>query len=194
LIKQREILLHLLQDWKQSETLQILYVPRFEASIHEGVAGTVTANTVVLAATPTLGLLDTRPEAYNGYILRILSASATNDYVQAVPIASYDHTTRTATLTASMVNVPTGMITYEVVPTSDNLVRAVVCTRTALNIVGDDADRVRTGLLISRLKREQRALRLDVGTRQSRWPKSMLGDTMDNQERNTGLAEFGTPS
>lgn len=89
------------------------YVPSADILPHEGTAGSATGTTLVLAATPTIGVLDTRPNAYLGGLVRILGDS--NGIMQERVVTAYDVTTRTATVDAWSPT-PGGTILYDILP------------------------------------------------------------------------------
>jgi hypothetical protein len=153
-------------DWG-SHTLRLEYIPNGDVSFHDGTAGTITNSTtnnnctIVLASSPTTGSLDTRPNAYAGQILRILSAT-TNDYEQQRIITAYDVTTRTATVQPAFSTslVPSGTVTYEVAPFLGtefgvDLVSLAVA-RYILGIEGDSGRLKTMSMLYTNLMREIR--------------------------------------
>lgn len=70
-------------------------VPSGDICLHLGTGAVIGPSTIKLAATPTLGLLDRRPNAYAGQVLRIIHEGRA---WQERIIGSYDTTTRRATV------------------------------------------------------------------------------------------------
>lgn len=139
--------------------MRIHYVPSATSKMHSGTAGTVAASSVVLAATPTLGALDTHYQAYAGHILRILSAS-TNNYVQERQISSYDHTTRIAILRAALSPLPTGTITYEVVPLLHSDIASLVSLAAARRVISGEGNADRLNSLTQSYREDFRDLQM----------------------------------
>jgi len=161
-------ILRLEPDWKgEDTTYQLDYIPTGDVRLHAGTAGTITNDstagtcTLVLAATPTTGVLDNRPNAYAGSILRILSATA-NNYVQERIISSYDVTTRTATLRPHFEAdlLPSGAVTYEIAPLLWQASDMVVAVAVAKVIAGIEGDSKRFNALHQQYAVEIRRLRL----------------------------------
>lgn len=101
------------EDWT------LLFIPSGDVMLHYG-SGTVVGSartTIQLAAAPTLGLLDQRPNAYVGQVLRVLHSGC--PWGEQV-IESYDVATRQATVRLPFAS--TGYpaagnaITYEIAP------------------------------------------------------------------------------
>lgn len=139
--------LRFIPKWQAgTETVRLTYVPSGDVRLHHGTAGAVTANTVVLAATPTLGSLDSRENAYLGCVLRIVSAD-TNGYVQERLITAYDQATRTATLEHALTDVPTGTITYEIIPGYGRLLESVIAAMVARDLQRINGNQVKVRLL-----------------------------------------------
>lgn len=104
-----------------------------------------------ISATPSAGALDTRPNAYVGSLLRILTAT-TNNYEQDRMIVAHDVTTQKVTVapafTAALL--PTcglaGTVTYEVAPPLDEPVEYAIACWVAMNLLAMEGDegRLRT--------------------------------------------------
>lgn len=169
-----------------TETLRLEFVPSGDIRLHGGTAGTITnslsANTctVVLASSPSVGSLDTRPNAYAGSILRILSAS-TNNYMQERIIQSYNVTSRTATLAPAFeaALLPGGAtVTYEIAPLLYQAHDFVVAMAVARNIAVIEGDPARTKFLTQRYAERMRDLRLNESAYQG-----LVGDRMSVDTR-----------
>ena len=154
-----------------NKTVVVAYVPNGDVLFH---SGSVTASTdivndltnfectVALATTPTLGVADNRPNAYVGCVLRIISASATNDYVQERLITAYDVATNTATLEPCFDTgmAPTGTVLYEIIPPKfQNRTIAIAMGATAA-IIGIEGDIPRKNAAEVQYQKALRTLRL----------------------------------
>jgi hypothetical protein len=171
----------LLTDWRSTDILEILYVPNGEAYMHKGTAQSATAGTITLATAVTDGTMDTRANAYAGYLCRVLSD--TTKYVQERIIDSYVNTTKVATLTTDWSPTPTGTIVYEVLPTYSNIIKHAVCMQAAMDILGNEGNSKRMQLIERRYLVKIRALRQMITKKSSRFGGHMLGDTSDNDDR-----------
>lgn len=171
----------LLTDWRCTDTLEILYVPNGESLMHLGTASAAAAGTITLASTPTDGTLDTRANAYAGYLCRLLES--TEDYIQERIIDSYVNTTRVATLTTDWDPTPTGTIVYEVLPTYSNIIKHCACMQAAMDILGNEGNDKRMKGIERRYLVKIRALRQMIGKKASRFGGHMIGDTSDNDDR-----------
>jgi len=152
-----------------SYDLRIVYLPSGTVRLHTGTAGTITNSvsdnqcTIVLDDSPAVGTLDTRPHAYAGSVLRILSATE-NDYVQDRIIQAYDVTTKTATVVPHFDAdlVPGGIVTYEIAPPFDETIDLLVATYVARTIVALEGDRNKFELLTEMWREQLRDLSQQV--------------------------------
>lgn len=107
------------EDW------ELWGVPSGDVCLHKGTGTVVSPTVITLAATPTLGLLDRRPNAYAGQVLRLLSAG--RSWQEGV-IASYDHTTRRVTMHTAFVQgandlpADAASVDYEIAPVGNRAV------------------------------------------------------------------------
>jgi hypothetical protein len=171
----------LLTDWRTTDTLEVLYIPNGESQMHKGTAVSASASTIVFPSSITDGTLDTRANAYAGYLCRLLSD--TNGYVQERIINSYNNVSRTATLTTNWDPTPLGTIVYEVLPTYGNLIKDVSCLNAALDILGNEGNAKRTKLQEVRYQVKMRELRQMIRKKSSRFGSHAIGDTSDNADR-----------
>jgi len=154
----------------EGDFLRFEYVPSGCAALHEGTATAVAADgsTITLAATATLGELDTHPHAYAGARVRVLSATgagAANNYVQERTIASYAHTTRVATLNEPFSPVPAGaVITYEIAPITDQVMDRAIWLHATLDVMAVE-DSPHYYKLRDRMRTTMRDIRLGAGQR-----------------------------
>jgi len=112
------------ETYTENYRLRFVYAPWSVPLLHYGTAAdsnhTSTPTTIKLAATPTAGSLDTRPNAYATCIVRILGSDA-NDEAQERVVKSYNPATRIATLWAAWSPVPTTNTVYEIAPPLDSV-------------------------------------------------------------------------
>lgn len=180
--------IRLLSDWNSSQTLQVLFMPNSETFMHKGSVATpftteITATTITFAATPTDGTLDTRPNCYAGYMVRLLSSSTGR--VEERIVTAYDNATRIATLNEAWDSTPvTGTaVVYEVIPQFSRLIRHIVCLRAALDILAQEGNQKRMETLSVSYQVKLNALRRYLSSKQARFPHSANGDTVDNSAR-----------
>lgn len=113
-------------------SLRVWYVSTGDVHPHYG-SGTLAdvsgTDTVTLANTPTLGLLDRRPNAYAGQVLRVLPSSSAAAVEQRIITSS----TFAAGVFKALVDHPftytsDGAVTYEIAPAgSQSLYEAIAC-------------------------------------------------------------------
>lgn len=171
----------LLSDWRSTDTLELLYVPNGEAFMHKATATSVGANKIVFPSSVTDGTLDTRANAYGGYLVRILSD--TMGYVQERIVDTYNNVTRTATLTTDWNPTPMGTIVYEVLPTFSNIIKHCICLQAAMDVLSNEGNEKRLKTATGRYLVKIRALRQMITKKSSRFPSHALGDTSDNDQR-----------
>lgn len=171
----------LLTDWRSTDVLEILYVPNGESLMHKATASSVAASSIIFPATVTDGTLDTRANAYAGYLIRILTD--TTGFVQERIIDSYNNITRKATVTTDWDPLPTGTVVYEVLPTFSNIIKHCVCQQAAMDVLGNEGNNKRLQTLVGRYLVKIRALRQMIGKKSSRFGGHALGDTSDNDTR-----------
>jgi hypothetical protein len=171
----------LLTDWRSTDVLEVLYVPNGESFMHKGTAQSTTDSTITFATSATDGTLDTRANAYAGYLCRILED--TTGYIQERTIDSYVNTTLVATLTTDFSPSLTGSTIYEVLPTYSNIIKHAACMNAAMDILGNEGNKKRLQLLERRYLVKIRALRQLVSKKSSRFGSHAIGDTADNDDR-----------
>lgn len=171
----------LLTDWRSNDILEMLYVPNGESFMHKATASSVGANTIIFPSSVTDGTLDTRANAYAGYLVRILSD--TTGYVQEKVIDTYDNVIRKATLTTDWNPLPTGTIVYEVLPTFSNIIKHCVCLQAAMDVLSNEGNEKRLKTVTGRYLVKIRALRQMITKKSSRFPGHAIGDTSDNDQR-----------
>jgi hypothetical protein len=142
---------------------------------------TGTGNQLTFASSVTDGTLDTRENAYAGYMLRVLSDD--NTIVQERIITAYSNTTRVATLSEPLSPLGLGTLTYEVVPQYSRLLRQVVSLRAAIDLLANEGNAKRIQTLTAAYAVKMSALRRHLSKKESRFPGHMDGDTEDNMNR-----------
>jgi len=182
-----------------TDTWTVLYLPSGDFLPHyatDGYVGEVesslssddavgTEKTFKLSASPALGLLDLRPNAYVGAMLRILNRSTGTQIVEERIIASYDVEDRQLEVTRPWTfhGDAAATITYEIVPAGMQSLAQAVAGRVAISM---GVDKNVSAKMMQYLDREYRfALKtvLDNLTHmQMRVPKHYDKSTMDNTE------------
>jgi hypothetical protein len=142
---------------------------------------TGTGNQLTFASSVTDGTLDTRENAYAGYMLRVLSDD--NTIVQERIITAYDNTTRVATLSEALSPLGLGTLTYEVVPQYSRLLRQVVSLRAAIDLLANEGNAKRIQTLTASYVVKMSALRRHLSKKESRFPGHADGDDETNQDR-----------
>lgn len=142
---------------------------------------TGTGNQLTFASSVTDGTLDTRENAYGGYMLRVLSDD--NSIVQERIITAYDNTTRVATLSEALSPLGLGTLTYEVIPQYSRLLRQVVSLRAAIDLLANEGNAKRIQTLTASYAVKMSALRRHLSKKESRFPGHMDGDSEENLNR-----------
>lgn len=163
-----------------SQTLQVLYVPNSEVSIHTATADSGTASTIVFPSTPTAGTLDIRDHAYAGYVVRTLSGTGAG---QERVMQSYDAATRTGVPRPDWTTAPDDTTVYEVLPQYSRLIKHVVVLYAALDILANEAKTQRRAEVEKQVLRKMTALRNVIGKKVNRFGTRGAGlDTNDNTD------------
>lgn len=174
--------IRLLAKWKTAYTLQVDFVPNSETYSHLGTTATYTPTTVTLDSTPVDGSLDTRPDAYAGYLFRVLSSTDSESvYTQERRIISYNNQTRVATLDETLSPTLVGTVTYEVVPAYSTLLQDVVCFHTAMTLLGIEGAQKKYALVKDIYNERKRALRQQL-RKEFRIGKTFEGQTTTNSK------------
>jgi len=110
-----------------SQVWTLRYIPGADFQMHEGLTIPDTSTTFLLSAAPTLGTLDTRPNAYLGALLRVLNDA--NGILQERVVTAYDAATRICTVEA-FDPVLSGDVSYDILPPlyTESLKNAVALT------------------------------------------------------------------
>ena len=172
--------IRLLSKWKSGHTLECAFVPNGEPHPHKASSATYAAGTFTLPSTVTDGTLDTRPNCYAGYLLRVLaSTDVAAVYSQERIISSYNNQTRVATLSENFSPALVGTVTYEVVPMYSELTKQVFAMKTALMLLSFEGSSKKYGLLEDVYQKALRALRLTL-RKEARMGQAFEGRTPDN--------------
>lgn len=156
----------------QAEDWTLWYVPSCDFMCHKG-SGTVVGtarDTIDLAASPSLGILDQRPNAYAGAVLRVIHSGAP---WQERVISSYDVATRRAVVRVPFATTgypaAAAAITYEIAPIAHlSLWKAIAC-RTAFNLgVARNVSEKKLALIDAEYRRALKAIRDRLGNIQGR--------------------------
>lgn len=171
----------------EAETVDIWYIPSPAVVPHYSSGGGACAadgTTFTLAATPTLGFLDRRENAYAGMFLRYLPSDGV---WQERIITSYDPATRVATLRRPLSSIPgtRTSLAYEIAPIYHSSLWEAIACRAAMklgtmNRQGNPAlDREYAASL-----KTARDLLSNYNSRRSNLP---IGNTLDAPENDFGV-------
>jgi hypothetical protein len=174
-----------------AETWTIWAVPSADFMCHKG-SGTLTnistttselGHTVALASAPTLGLLDRRPNAYAGAVLRLVDD---NMPIQERVIQSYNVSTRVATVrtpfeSTGVVALGTATVKYEVAPYYWQGLWNAIAIRTAFQIgVARNLSEKKMGMLDGLYRHAIKTTRDQLGNMMGRRTKGFNMMTLDN--------------
>lgn len=162
--------------WSDEPTLRIEYIPNGDIKPHLATVADVstdidaTGTIITLPATVTDGTLDTRENAYGGYIMRVLSASeAASNFEQLSMVKSYDRLTRQITLYRPLSPVPsTGTMVYELAPVMPTIFEDVLSLHVARQMATSEGNDKRHRILTQRYIEAARAFRIFMTKVQAR--------------------------
>lgn len=182
-------------NWNGSaETLELTYVPSGEIAPVDGKyesEESFSSTSITLPATVINGDLDTRPNAYAGYMLRLrppvgttpVDGDATTIRQEHV-ISGYNAITRVCTLATALdpaIALSSGEeLVVEVVPMLHDMLASIVALRTAMNILASEGNKDRNDMLTMEYRRKLRSLKLQLNAIAGRRAKQFEGDTRDN--------------
>lgn len=150
------------------DVLTIEYVPNGTPRLHYGALTLDTAGVVANLSTQTLGTLDTRLNAYAGCILRIYhDADTSYNYIQERTIASYERTTKKATVDVAFSpnqgdGTHTGVTSYEIAPPISRGLDHVIGLYLAMWVAATETDKSRYYLIRNFYRDALRNLRLQA--------------------------------
>jgi hypothetical protein len=163
-----------------AETLEILYIAGGDVSIHTATASAGAASTITFPASPTDGSLDTRPDAYAGYIVRTLSGTGAG---QERIVSAYDSATRIATVRPAWTTAPDATTVYEVLPQYSRLIKHVIALYASLDVLGNETRIEARKEIELQLQRKMSALKLTLAKKVRRFGTQGPGvDTYDNTD------------
>lgn len=166
------------------ETIEILYIPNGDFRPHNGTTTSISADglTVVLGATPTDGTLDRRPNAFGGYVFRLLnSADGTAPNEQERLVASHDNASRTLVLRRPLNPIPAGdALAYELVPAIPAIFEDVLVVHVARRICEANGNVQRANMLMRTYAEKARSMRLQISKTQFQEAKRFDGRTTSN--------------
>lgn len=182
------------------ETIDIHYIPNgdFIPHYHTGSESTqggemTSFTTFVFDATPTLGAIDNRENAYAGATLRVWTTAAGHHgglpdhaVLEERIIESYDASTRTATVrrpfTTDISDGTKPGLRYEVAPVGMNsLMQAIACS-SAMNMgAARNITQKQMGFMILQYKTAMKTIGDNLSFMQARKPKSYEKNTIDNR-------------
>lgn len=172
-----------------ADTFIVLYNPSGDVYIHQGIGthDAMDATKFTLAATPTRGTLDMRPQAYAGQVLRILGSS--DGIVQERVIASYDPATRIVTVRTPFsptLATPGGAsgINYEIAPAGGPSLWDAVGLKAGLRMMafkGASASQMQN--IVIEYQKSLKALRDSITTVNMRTGHRFQQDVYSNRDR-----------
>jgi hypothetical protein len=186
--------LRLGKKWKVGDTMQVEYVPNGEIM---PINGQLTSeegpftSTFTLGTTQVNGVIDTRPNAYAGYILRTYPPTGTTvttagqTVTQERVISAYDPVTRVCTLATDLIEIdldPGETLNYEVMPVLGIQLEEIIILRTARNILALEGNKERYALQSNEYREKIRNARLALATYKLRHGNQFKGDDVDNRQ------------
>lgn len=176
-------------DWKRNDTLRVWYIPNGEISLAEGVlSGTHTTSAVQVAAATT-GSLDTRQNAYAGYILSVTDAGDSQRNDRIITSSSHSSGAWTFNVEPAFDFTPANSDAYELRPVFGVKAQMAVALQAALFITSFERMKTAEASVQRRLTQVLRELRLSAANQDQIVGQHFRGDTWDN-ERLAGY-EYG---
>lgn len=172
-----------------TETVAVVieFTPVMDVRMHKGTGSRDTGDTtsLTLDSTPTQGVLDNRPNAYVGCMIRILDDGSTPISEQERIVTSYDNTTGEALVSpAFSPALGSGTITYEITPPTSKAFYNVVAMRGALTLLASKGGSDNRYMKVMReYQAAIRALRNVTTWREARVGPRFHSDTVDNRDR-----------
>lgn len=171
-------------NWSDNTVYELLYIPNgdmYPIEFATTVYGTDTTNKTWTIGSVTDGTLDTRKNAYGGYLLRFLSAD-TNNFVQEIPVASYDNENGRIVLVSAPDPVPVTNVKAELVPVLTKQFEDVVSLGVARRILAIDGHARRKDLVDQEYREAVRSLRMQISKVQQRLSSRYDGRTPENED------------
>ena len=175
--------IRLLEKWKTGYTLQVGFVPNAEPFPFKADSATYAAGTITFPSSVTDGTRDTRPQAYAGYMVRILSSTdSAAVYTQDRYISSFNNQTRVATLVENFSPALAGTVTFEVVPVYSLLFQQVWVMHAVQKLLGFEGAQKQYSLLEAIYQKNLRSLRMSA-VKEFRVGRTFENRTSDNPNR-----------
>lgn len=176
------------------EQWDVWYVPSFDATIHFAADGKVIGTTkkiIELSASPELGHLDQRINAYAGAVLRKIHAGEPHE--ERV-ISSYDQTTREASIDVAftVMGAENSAVTYEIAPIGTRALGEAIAAVASLHM-GVSVNVTQKKILMLELleRRAIKAARDKISNLMGRYAKYFESDTIDARDRVGGHSTAG---
>lgn len=184
-----------------SYTWDVVYVPSGDFLPHyatDGELGYVPSSSVSsgtdddnrkvfqLSASPTLGALDMRPNAYAGGILRILGlADGSRNIVEERVILSHDVSNgQVMTRVAFSHYYDDDVVKYEIAPPASQALYQAIAASSAVNLgVSKDVSEKKMRYLVTEYRKAIKTIGDNLALMQQRIPKHFAKDTVDNPDR-----------
>lgn len=172
--------------WGFGDTLRLEYIPSGDVFPHEGTGSVVPEDDdhvagqwFTLSSPPAAGVLDERPNAMAGYLIRFFTDASILEHV----IDSHDQPTNRVKLRIpTSPALPEGSaIEYEVVPVFGSLFEFVIAIMISRTILAGEANAERRKELTSEYAEAIRGLQLHLTHMQNRRTDAMQGDHVDNK-------------
>ena len=183
------------RPFSSSETTwDLWYVPSFDATIHFAIDGKVIGDTkkiIELSASPELGHLDQRINAYAGAMLRKVHVGEPHE--ERV-IAAYDQSSREATVHVAfdVMGSNDSLVTYEIAPVGTRALGEAIAAVASLHMgVSVNVTQKKIMMLELLERRAIKAARDKIGNLMGRHAKYFESDTIDAKDRVGGHSLAG---
>lgn len=172
-----------LRWWPKNDeafTVTVFYISNGDVAVHYASTGaTYGANTITFPATPTLGEVDRRPNAYVGQVVRTLPLSG--GLREERIVTAYDASTRTATVNINWTSTPATNTPYEVAPyASQPLYEAVSCGAAMKLAAYANISDSHQEKIANQYRGALKTVRDNLSTMNMRQPKGFEKNTVDN--------------
>jgi hypothetical protein len=147
--------------WNTGETLRLEYTPSGETYPHEGGCTVLGSSSLIIGGTPSAGSLDTRENAYAGYVIRLFHAETIGRTQERI-VDTFDPEERSIVPTVDFTGTTaelTNYQTYELVPVFSRLVESVLSVAIARDMVASTTNKAKFQALTQIYKERIRAAR-----------------------------------
>lgn len=173
------------------ETARLLYQTNGDILPHYGTGTLASSNTVTLAATPTLGVVDRRPNAYVGSVLRILSSSGPIEERQ-ITAHAYAGGNWTVTARSDFTYTANGSVLYEIAPAGSQSLYEVIAAWSAVKIGTNFLSDAKRNAILLQYKAALKTIGDNLTYMQSRAPASFERKTSDSEFYQPKILTIGT--